>query len=116
MTTLIEFIAELRRLDVRIRAEGGQLRISAPEGVLSAELRQALQARKGELLEFLGSAGEAQSGVPIPPAARGLHLPLSFAQQQMWFLDRLNPGTHGYNMPAVVRLRGRLDRLALERS
>ena len=33
-------------------------------------------------------------------------LPLSFAQQRLWFIDRLEPGSAAYNMPAALRLRG----------
>ena len=44
------------------------------------------------------------------------NLPLSFAQQRLWFLDRLLPNKAAYNIPTVWRLRGQLDALALERS
>ncbi|MEW6510863.1 MAG: amino acid adenylation domain-containing protein [Bacteroidota bacterium] len=42
--------------------------------------------------------------------------PLSFAQQRLWFLERLEPGTAVYNIPRLYRLRGRLDVDALSRS
>jgi amino acid adenylation domain-containing protein len=42
--------------------------------------------------------------------------PLSFAQQRLWFLEQLEPGRPIYNVPLAIRLRGPLDRPALERS
>jgi len=59
-------------------------------------------------------ATAAQAG--IPRAQRSAPLPLSFAQQRLWFLDQLRPGTSTFNIPAAVRLRGALDAGALERS
>ncbi|HEU4403667.1 MAG TPA: amino acid adenylation domain-containing protein, partial [Polyangiaceae bacterium] len=40
--------------------------------------------------------------------------PLSFAQERLWFLDRLSPGNPAYNVPLTLRLRGPLDAGALE--
>ena len=53
---------------------------------------------------------------PIRPVARDKALPLSFAQQRLWFIDQLVPGNPFYNLPAAVRLEGPLDIEALERS
>ncbi|HEY0557546.1 MAG TPA: amino acid adenylation domain-containing protein, partial [Thermoanaerobaculia bacterium] len=58
-------------------------------------------------------------GVSLPPlerASRARELPLSFAQQRLWFLDRLQPGTATFNLPAPLRLTGRLDVAALGRA
>jgi amino acid adenylation domain-containing protein/non-ribosomal peptide synthase protein (TIGR01720 family) len=71
------------------------------EGVASA----LIDARRGVTPE-----GEP----PLQALPREGEIPLSFAQQRLWFLDRLEPGTPLYNLPAVVRLSGALDHAALE--
>jgi len=50
---------------------------------------------------------------PILPAPRGRPLPLALAQQRLWLLHQLTPGLTTYHIPAVLRLRGRLDVPAL---
>ena len=42
--------------------------------------------------------------------------PLSFAQERLWLLDQIAPGTAAYNMPGAFRLRGALDGPALDRA
>jgi natural product biosynthesis luciferase-like monooxygenase protein/amino acid adenylation domain-containing protein len=52
----------------------------------------------------------------IRRAERTGRLPLSYAQQRLWFLDQLDPGNAAYNMTGAVRLAGPLDVMALQRS
>ncbi|HST60536.1 MAG TPA: AMP-binding protein, partial [Longimicrobium sp.] len=52
----------------------------------------------------------------VVPVERTQPLPLSFAQERLWFLDRLNPGSTTYNMPLARRLVGALDVPAFERA
>jgi len=63
-----------------------------------------------------------ERGVTIPARAAiprrepGSPLPLSFAEERLWLLDRLAPGGDRYNIPAISRLSGNLDVPALQRS
>ncbi|HEX3131505.1 MAG TPA: non-ribosomal peptide synthase/polyketide synthase, partial [Thermoanaerobaculia bacterium] len=53
---------------------------------------------------------------PLHPVPRTGALPLSFAQERFWFLDRLTPGLAAYNIPSALRLQGDLDVPALAAS
>ncbi|MGA5036763.1 non-ribosomal peptide synthase/polyketide synthase [Streptomyces capoamus] len=76
---------------------------------LPEEMREALRRRLAGRAG--GAAPAARQG--IPRADRDRPLPLSFAQQRLWFLDRLSPGDPRYNSAVAVRLGGALDRAAL---
>ncbi|WP_301184473.1 non-ribosomal peptide synthetase [Streptomyces sp. NL15-2K] len=52
----------------------------------------------------------------LRPVERGGPLPLSFAQQRLWFLDQLVPDSAFYTMCDAFRIRGRLDLDALRRA
>ena len=72
---LTAFLAELRKRDVQVWAENGELRVNAPAGALTPELRTELKQRKGEILAFLASAqtlaGQARALVPLQAHGRG---------------------------------------------
>ncbi len=57
--------------------------------------------------------GEAARLPPLVRIAREGPLPLSFAQQRLWLVDQLQPGSAAYNIPVALRLAGRLDPRAL---
>lgn len=73
-----------------------------------AELAQAITT--------LQRPGNLAEQAPIEPLSRAGRLPLSSAQQRLWFLDQLDPGSVLYNLPLSMRISGTLDLPALEQS
>jgi amino acid adenylation domain-containing protein len=65
-------------------------------------------------IEKLQSEAEGIAAPPIVPILREGHLPLSFTQERMWFLDQLEPGLTAYNVPGAVYLNGYLNSIALQ--
>ena len=81
-------------------------------------LRAMFETRTlSELAERIESEHRTDTDVEIPPlspAKRPNNLPLSFAQQRLWFLDQLEPGNPLYNIPQMIRMHGTLDEDALQ--
>ncbi|MEO9028659.1 MAG: condensation domain-containing protein, partial [Ktedonobacteraceae bacterium] len=90
----------------------------------SLHRKRDVASKKMELLKLLlkkeGIEGTHEGTVLTQPAlqvvSRVQPLPLSFAQQRLWFLEQLDPGSVAYTIPMVLRLRGLLDLPALQTS
>ncbi|MBN8471529.1 non-ribosomal peptide synthase/polyketide synthase [Corallococcus exiguus] len=71
------------------------------------------------LARRIDDAGKQASGIqapPLVPAPRTGELPLSFAQQRLWFIDQLVPGASTYNVPSILHLEGELHLEAVRRA
>ncbi|HEV2734414.1 MAG TPA: amino acid adenylation domain-containing protein, partial [Longimicrobiaceae bacterium] len=97
------------RLAARIRAATG---VELPLRALFEDSTVAALALR--LREAAGSAGDVPAS-PRPMPRDGA-APLSFAQERLWFIDRMLPGETAYHVPVLARVRGRLDAAALGRA
>jgi amino acid adenylation domain-containing protein len=119
MSQAAELLKQLRSLGVQLTLEGDTLRLNAPKGALTPELQRALRASKQELLELLRTLQSSSGGgigVPMPRVNRDAPMPLSYAQQRLWFLQQMDPESVTNNLLSVLRLIGDLDVDALERA
>ncbi|MBD2278683.1 non-ribosomal peptide synthetase [Aphanizomenon flos-aquae] len=115
---IFEFLSLLNNLDIKIWIEDDQLRFRAPKGAMTAELKQQIKERKAEIIAFLQEAQTATqiTSLSLVPVARDKDLPLSFAQQRMWFLSQLDGESTFYNESFQLRIVGKLSLTALEQS
>ena len=116
--TAYKLLVQLRALNVRISLENGRLRVVEPAtGTLSEELWRELQHNREEILRIMEHV--TQSGkkrTPITRTERPQNIPLSFAQQRLWFLAQMEGVSEAYHIPLGLRLSGELDRDALKRA
>jgi len=84
----------------------------------ASDLPANLSAAKRLLIEKRLRGEKITSSVPplVPSPHAGAMLPLSYAQQRMWFIDQLTPGRSSYNIPGGMRLEGPLNFDALRNS
>jgi len=110
------FLATLSRQDVKLWLDGDRLRCSGPEAVLTPELNAQLKNRKPEIITFLQQVNNAAQAPTITPAQRTQEIPLSFAQQRLWFLHQMQPDSAVYNLPMAIQVEGFLEEAAFIQS
>ncbi|MFL6197989.1 MAG: amino acid adenylation domain-containing protein, partial [Thermoanaerobaculia bacterium] len=91
------------RLAARVREA---LRVELP-------LHRVFETPTVAALARLIEGTDRSAAPPLVPVPRDLPLPLSFAQQRLWFLHQMEPESAVYNMPAAIHLRGPLDSAVL---
>ncbi|MEH2088947.1 amino acid adenylation domain-containing protein [Nostoc sp.] len=116
--TVFEFLSSLNNLDIKIWIEDDQLRYRAPKGVMTPDIKQELMKRKQEILSCLQQAITTKKIAfePISSIERDCYLPLSFSQERIWFLHKLEGESGAYTIAFAVGLEGNLNIKALEQA
>jgi amino acid adenylation domain-containing protein len=103
-----DLLSRLESLGVNLVADGERLRVNAARGQLTDDLKAAIAAHKPALLALLAErTGRQPQAVPRIP--RGGPPPLSFFQERLWVLNRLEPESTDYNLVAAWRSAGPVD-------
>ena len=108
--TTEHLVEELRRRQVHLALADDRLQVDWPIDEVESELVERVRACEAELIAHLRGREAAPAAVACEVA------PLSFAQQRIWFIDRLEGGSAQYHLPIAIRLSGALDRDALQRA
>ncbi|WP_316203134.1 MULTISPECIES: condensation domain-containing protein, partial [unclassified Bradyrhizobium] len=111
-----DLVTRLDILGVELHVEDGLLKIRAPKGTLTSELRNQILVNRDLLIRRIAQRDGVGRGPAFVEIERPAELPLSYAQERLWLLEQIGGLGSAYNLPAVVRLRGQLDVAALERS
>ena len=114
----INFLSQLRSLEITISLEGEELKIKAPKGVITPSLKAEIVQRKPEIIAVLQEAKTSTQDVFVPIASvdRTGMLPLSYNQSSMWFIHQLDQDNTAYNESLQLKIKGQLKITILEQS
>jgi len=100
---LLEVLTLLQQNNIQISLENEQLKVSAAKGAMTKELMLILKENKEALLSWAKEQASNQQGL-IERLPRDQDFPLSYNQQRLWLLHKIQPETASYNMPMAIRL------------
>jgi non-ribosomal peptide synthetase component F/thioesterase domain-containing protein len=107
-------LERVTRAGIHLWLEAEQLRFRAPPNALSTELRREVQEHRVAIISHLRRVRPIRLGAELAKRARPRHLPLSFAQEQLWLVEQLGTLGSTYNVPLVLELSGILSSTALQ--
>lgn len=113
---LTQLLHELQSRNIQLQVDGDRLKLNAPKAALTPELRERLTRHKADIIRF-HQARQAHAGkADIPALGQQQPQPCSFAQQRLWLLEQLEPGSHAYTIPVFLRALGTLQLPALQQA
>ncbi|WP_249041050.1 condensation domain-containing protein, partial [Marilutibacter maris] len=104
---------------IHIALDGDKLKVRAARGALSEDISSLIRSRRDEIVDYLTRHRSIRS-LDVPAishvADAGQKVPVSFSQQRLWFIDRIDEGSRQYHLPVILRLSGNLDTAAMQRA
>ncbi|NQZ08853.1 MAG: non-ribosomal peptide synthetase, partial [Algicola sp.] len=111
---LSDLFKVLAKANIKLTVEAGSLSVTAPKGAMTPAILGELKNHKQKLIEYLqGGKSDVQR---IEPVKRNEPLKLSYAQQSLWLLDKIDQGSAHYNDSFALNLVGQLDHDAMDRA
>ena len=118
--TFDELLSHISEKNINLGLDGDQLDCQGAENEMTPEFLDELRQHKAELVIFLRQANiDSRANLPDPIhriAPETENIPLSFAQEPLWFLEQLQPGNVSNYMATALHLNGLLNHTALEKA
>ncbi|WP_298516674.1 non-ribosomal peptide synthetase [uncultured Kordia sp.] len=102
----------LYKLGVRLEIQDNDLKIKAPQGVVTSSHIQEIKKYKEDLITLLS----AENTSKIPKAPTQAFYPLTSAQKRIWMLSQFNNANTAYNIVVAYQMEGMLNKEALEKA
>ena len=119
MSKAIDLIYLAKQIGIVMLLVEGQLHVRLPKNKeIDNKILQDIKDNKEIIIEFLkenNRTNNQQSKIEKADRSSNQRIPLSFSQERLWFVDRLE-GSVQYHINVVLRLKGKLNRQALENS
>ncbi|MBE0369964.1 condensation domain-containing protein [Pseudoalteromonas aurantia] len=113
-----QIIAHAEACNIVLYLKGSQLAYISEEGEFPESLKSLIRNNKNEISSYLQKQEQekqqAQDKTRIIPVDKKAVLPLSFAQQGLWFIDQLEGGSSQYNIHAAFGLKGEINLAAVQ--
>ncbi|MEM1168617.1 MAG: condensation domain-containing protein [Cyanobacteria bacterium P01_H01_bin.35] len=107
---LNQILSEVSKQGIKLWAEGDELKIRAPKGSLTPELKNLLSENKANLLELLQKNNTPSvDSVPLVPVSRDRNLPVSYQQERLWTVSQLMANSAALNLCHGLRIEGVID-------
>ncbi|NEO95934.1 MAG: non-ribosomal peptide synthetase, partial [Moorea sp. SIO3G5] len=115
---LEQVLSQISSRGIKLSAAGNELKIRAPKGALTPDIRETIAQNKAELLDLLQQKSNEQScnSIPLVPVQSNGNLPLSFQQERLWSVHQLLPNSAALNVTQVIQLTGVLNIPVLQSS
>ncbi|WP_212004575.1 non-ribosomal peptide synthetase [Chitinophaga sp. HK235] len=119
LTATIALLEKASENGIKISIDNDELIVQLDEEKeIDSSFLYELKHNKAQLIAYLNEIGQseqdmaADKNITAIPRTGLLNIPLSYSQERLWFIDQLEGSTH-YHIPAVLRLRGPLNKAAL---
>ncbi len=109
-----ERLTQLIQKGVHFEISQDKLVVKGNLGALENEDKQFLKANKPAIISFIEN--QVQEIPAIKKVKDTIAKPLSFSQQSLWLLDKINSGSSHYNITSAFKLKGKLNTVALEKT